>query len=284
MGKTKDSMTAELELRNYSESTKESYLKRARAFVQFHMRPAEQLGAEDVRSYLIHRKQTVHPSTLAVDVAALKFLYKDVLHRPDVVERVRRPKIPKHLPDILSGREVIQVLAAIDSLKHRTILTTGYGAGLRLAEACSLRVTDIDSKRMVIKVRHGKGGKDRYVMLSPNLLDGLRAYWKVTRPTGSWLFPGGKPGTHITTNAVGAVMRKAVKRLDLSKKVTPHVLRHSFATHLVETGVDIRTIQAILGHKSISSTQLYTRVSMARVAGTTSPLDLLGTKAGEVLG
>lgn len=284
MNKTMKRMAADLELRNLSKGTKDSYRKRVRAFLEYFNRPAELLGEEEARIYLLDRKQRVQPSTLGVDIAALRFLYEVTLERPGVVARIPWPKVPKKLPDILSGSEVIQVLAAIESFKHRTILTTAYGAGLRIHEACSLHPKDIDSKRMLIKVRNGKGGKDRYVMLAKNLLESLREYWRVTRPRGPWLFPGQKPDTHITPDAVRAELRKALKKLDLTKRVTPHILRHSFATHLIETGVDIRTIQAVLGHNSIRSTQLYTQVSTAHVARIESPLDKLGTKEGRVLG
>lgn len=283
--KTSERMASDLDLRNRSESTKKSYLKRAKALVRYYMRPAELLGEEEIRAYLHHRDQRVKPNTLGVDVAAIKFLYDVTLDLPEVVRRIQRPKVPRPpLPDILSGTEVLQVLAAVESIKHRTILTTVYGAGLRIKEACMLCPKDIDSKRMLIKVRNAKGGKDRYVMLATSLLDTLREYWKATRPRGLWLFPGRNPDAHINPNAVRAELRRAVEKLDLTKRVTPHVLRHCFATHLIETGVDIRTVQAILGHSSIRSTHLYTQVSKAHVARTKSPLDKLGTKEGEVLG
>ncbi len=284
MGKTRERMAADLDLRNLSKRTKESYLKRVRAFVRYFMVPAERLGEAEVRTYLLARKEKVQPSTLGVDIAALRFLYEVTLERPNVVARIPWPKVRKSLPDILSGSEVIQVLAAVKSFKHRTILTTAYGAGFRIREACSLQPADIDSKRMVIKVRNGKGGKDRYVMLAQNLLDSLREYWRVTRPRGQWLFPGQKTGTYITPDAVRNALRESVKKLDLNKRVTPHILRHSFATHLIETGVDIRTVQVLLGHGSIRSTQFYTRISTAHVARTKSPLDRLGTEEGKVLG
>ena len=284
MGDTRDKMIADLVLGNYSNSTRDAYLRIAKAFIKYYRRPADELGEHEVRTYLLNRLETVQPATVSVDQAALKFLYEVTLDRPEVVTRIPWPKVPKHLPDILAGSEVMALLTAIESLKHRTILTAAYGAGLRITEACSLGIDNIDSKRMLIKVRKGKGNKDRYVMLAENLLVWLRTYFKATRPPRPWLFPGEKPGTHIGPGAVRAALRKAVDQVGLTKRVTPQVLRHSFATHLVETGTDIRTVQVLLGHSSIRSTQLYTRVSTAHVARTKSPLDRLGTEEGKVLG
>ncbi len=284
MGKTRDRMAADLELGNYSENTRDAYLRIARSFVRYFMRPAEEMGEHEVRTYLLNRRKNVKPGTVAIDLAALKFLFETTLNRPEVVARIPWPRVPKNVPDVLAGSEVILLLAAVDSLKHRTILMIAYGAGLRIQEACSLQIGDIDSKRMVIKVREGKGDKDRYVMLANNLLQGLREYWKATRPPGPWLFVGQKPNTHIGAAAVRDALKKAVEAVGLSKRVTPHVLRHSFATHLIETGTDIRTIQVLLGHASIRSTQFYTRISTAHLARTRSPLDQLGTKEGKVLG
>ena len=161
---------------------------------------------------------------------------------------------------------------------------TAYGAGLRIAEACSLRISDIDSKRMLIHIRDGKGSKDRYVMLSERLLPYLRYYWRTAHPPEPYLFPGGKPGEPITTRAVGRVLRKALTGCAFSKRITVHSLRHGFATHLLELGTDIRTIQRLLGHASIQTTARYTYVSAQHVGRTKSPLDLLGTKQGETLG
>lgn len=282
--KPSEKMAQDLELRNLSESTRATYLRAAKRFVAFFMVPPEEMGEAEVRAYMRHRLEEVKPSTAHTELGAIKFLYEVTLDRPEVVARIPWPKVRKPLPDILSGSEVILVLAAVDSLMHRTILMCAYGAGLRISEACSLRHEDIDSKRMLIKVRNAKGGKDRYVMLAQNLLQGLREYFRQERPPRPWLFPGQRAGHHITREAVGAALRKAIKEVPLEKRVTPHVLRHSFATHLLETGADIRTIQVLLGHASIRSTQFYTRVSTAHLARTRSPLDSLGAEAGEVLG
>jgi integrase/recombinase XerD len=213
-------------------------------------------------------------------VAALKFLYEITLQRQGVMQRVRCPKQPKKLPVVLSPDEVTQVFAAIVSLKHRALLMTAYAAGLRVSEVVSLRVDDIDSQRMVIRIRQAKGRKDRYVMLSPRLLTLLREYWRVVRPA-EWLFPGGIPGRPLTASSVQRVCTRAVRGAGLDKHVTVHTLRHCFATHLLEAGTDIRTIQILLGHRNLKTTAIYTHVSPTAVEATQSPLDRLAPLPGE---
>jgi integrase/recombinase XerD len=184
------------------------------------------------------------------------------------------PKLPFKLPVILSREEVMQFLASVASLKHRTILTTAYAAGLRVSEAVHVKVTDIDSKRMVLRVDQGKGGIDRDVMLSPRLLEELRSYWKVARPK-TWLFPGDTPGHPITRGAVEAACQKAHRACGIHKPITPHSLRHAFATHLLESGTDVRKIQLLLGHRSLATTSRYLKVATSTVCATVSPFDLL---------
>jgi site-specific recombinase XerD len=237
------------------------------------------MGIEEVRRFLLHlvEKRKIKPPTQQLYAAALKFLYAVTLGRPEVAVAIPLPKVRQNLPPILSGTEVEQLLEAIESIKYRTIVLTAYGAGLRIAEVCSLEVQDIDSKRLLIHVRKGKGGRDRYVMLSTRVLLALRTYWRATRPVGPQLFPGREPGTTISHAAVRAALREAAQRCKLSKRVTPHILRHSFATHLLELGTDLRVIQVLLGHGSIRSTARYTRVSQAHIGRTQSPADALGT-------
>ena len=284
MGKTRDKMRADLELGNYSPKTKEAYVRLAAAFVRHFRRPPEQMGEHEVRAYLLNRMEQVSPATVATDLAAISFLYRVTLRRPQVVARIPWPKVQKPLPDVLSGSEVVALLEAVESLRHRAILSTAYGAGLRINEACSLFQQDIDSRRMVIKVRRAKGGKDRYVMLAEKLLEALRASYKATRPLKPWLFPGQSSGHHITPDAVRKAPDKAVARTGLRKRVTPHMLRHAFATHMLESGADIRFVQVLPGHSSIRTTQRYTQVSRAHIAKTESPLDKLGTEEGKVFG
>ena len=286
MGELKEKMAADLELRCYRPDTVKMYLRLSERFAGHFMRSPAEMGEEEIRSYLLHllRDKKAGPSVVKMSVAALKFLYTHTLNRPEEVVRIPWPRTPKPLPDILSGTEVSRLLENVRSLKHRMIMMTAYGAGLRVGEACSLKAGDIDSKRMLIHIRDGKRGRDRYLMLPKRLLLCLREYWKIARPPGDWLFPGRDPNGHIGKSAVADAVRKAAHQAGIAKRVTPHVFRHSFATHLLETGTDIRTIQVLLGHGSIRTTERYVKVSRAHVGRTKSPLDLLGTKKGKVLG
>lgn len=279
MGQLRDRMAEDLKLRRYKPSTCDKYLRCARAFVAYHRRPPQEMGVDEVRGFLLHlvSERKVSPATHHLYVAAIKFLYATTLKRPEVVVEIPWPKVPQKLPRILSGTEVEALFDAVGSVKYRTIALLAYGAGLRIAEACSLDVEDIDSKRNLIHVRDSKHGRDRYVMLSPRVLLALRAYWRATRPTGSKLFPGQTPGSSISHGAVRQALRQAAQQCNLHKRVTPHILRHSFATHLLELGTDVRVIQVLLGHKSIRTTARYAQVSQAHVGRTRSPLDTLGT-------
>ena len=207
-------------------------------------------------------------------MCALRFFYGVTLNRPEIPERIAYAREPRKLPVILSADEVVRFLEAVPSLKTRTALTTAYAAGLRASEAAALKVADIDSNRMLIQVRHGKGAKDRIVMLSPQLLGILRSYWRLARPR-EWLFPGREESKPIDVQVLHAACRSATKAAGLAKRVTVHTLRHSFATHLLESGVDIRIIQVLLGHNSLSTTARYTQVATTTIAKTRSPLDRL---------
>jgi site-specific recombinase XerD len=286
MGMLRERMKADLKIQNLRRSTQEEYLRCCHRFAAHYMRSPVELDKDDVRGYLLHllAVKKLNPSSVKVQVAALKFLYRVTLGRPEVVESIRMPRVPRKLPDILSGSEVEKLLGTVESMKYRAILMTAYGSGLRISEACRLRFEDIDSKRMIIQVRDGKGGHDRSSKLGDRLLNVLREYYRRERPTRPYLFPGQKPGKPISSESVRKALRKAVEECGITKRVTPHVFRHSFATHLHESGNDIRTIQVLLGHKSIRTTQLYAQVSTHQISRTKSPLDLLGTKEGEVLG
>lgn len=285
MGLIREKMLEDMKLRGFSEHTQRCYLQYARLFVEHYRRSPSELGENEIRKFLVHLVDRRHtkPTTVRMYVASLKFLYAITLDRPEVVERIPWPKVPKKLPDILSGTEVDRVLASLRSIKHRAILMIAYGCGLRISEACSLHVTDVDSNRGFIHVRHGKGDKDRYVLLPQRLLFVLREYWKAKHPPRPYLFPGGKPGTPITRGAVERVLQDAVQGLELKKRVTPHTLRHAFATHLLELGTNVRVVQELLGHGSARSTTRYTHVSRELVGRIKSPLDVLGTKDGHVL-
>jgi len=286
MGKLRDRMEADLRLRNLRPGTQANYLGNARAFAAYHRRSPAEMGWEEVRSFLLHLREVkgLSPSTQKVYVAALKFLYTVTLDRPEVVRPFFMPKVPQNLPEILSGSEVEALLGAVRDLKYRAVLMTTYGAGLRISEACGLHIEDIDSKRMLIRVQKGKGGRQRYTILGERLLTVLRTYYKHDRPGGPYLFPGGRENTPLSPDSVREVLRKAAKAAGLSKRVTPHILRHSFATHLLESGADIRVIQVLLGHRSIQTTTGYAQVSTRHIARTQSPLDLLGTDKASLLG
>jgi site-specific recombinase XerD len=282
MGIVQDRMAEDLRLKNYRPGTQEQYLRCARHFVEFFDCSPLRLSAADIRKFLVHLTdvQKVSPASLKMYVAALKFLYSVTLRRPEKVAGLCWPKVPHPLPDILSQGEVERLLHAIESTKHRVIVMTAYGAGLRIGEACGLMTVDIDSERMLIHVRDGKRGRDRFVMLSPVLLGALRAYWRQYRPEGPALFPGSQPGTSLQPQTVREALTQAVAQAGIKKRVTPHSLRHAFATHLLETGADLRTIQVLLGHGSIRSTARYTHVSQKHVAATPSPLDGLNVPGG----
>jgi integrase/recombinase XerD len=286
MGQVRDRMKEDLRLRFYRRGTIQLYLRYAAKFVAHCRRPPAEMGRDEVRAYLLYlvEERKLMAGTVKGHLGAIRFLYAVTLGRPEVVAGFAWPRQLRPLPDILSGTEVAAVLGAVEGLRYRAILMVAYGAGLRVTEACRLGIADVDSKRGLIHVRDGKRGRDRYVGLGARLLAVLREYWRAARPSGPALFPGdGESGT-ISADAVRHALRRAVARTDVKKRVTPHLLRHAFATHLHELGTDIRTIQALLGHASIRTTVHYTQVSQRTVGATTSPLDLLGTPEARRLG
>lgn len=269
-------MQEELQRRNYSESTTICYLRQITEFAKHFRRSPAQLGPEEIKQfqlYLVQEKK-VSWATYIQTTAALRFLYVKTLGRAFMAEKIPYPKRPKHLPTVLSQEEIERLLNAARSLKHRALLMVLYGAGLRVSEACRLTVDDIDSSRMVIHVRQAKGNKDRDVMLSPVLLETLRRYWKVSRPK-PWIFPGYRPDKPMTTKSVFLMVRNVAARAKITKTVSPHTLRHSFATHLLESGTDLRTIQLLLGHADVRTTIIYLQVSQQHIRKIVSPLDQL---------
>jgi integrase/recombinase XerD len=285
MGELYDRMARDLKLKNLAIGTQTQYLTCCRRFAAYQMRSPREMGLEEVKEFLGHLMAGGGSvERLKMHVAGLKFLYGVTLDRPEIADRLPWPKVPHKKPDILSGSEVEKVLKAVTSLVPAMVVLTAYGAGLRITEACRLRVEDIDGKRGLIHVRLGKGKKDRYVMLAERLLRALRAYWAKVEPQEGWLFPGRKKGTHLHPTAVNQVLKRAVKKAKLKKRVTAHTLRHSFGTHLLELGTDIRIIQVLLGHASIRTTSRYTQVSAKHIASVKSPLDVLGTKKAAALG
>ncbi|WP_374503309.1 site-specific integrase [Zoogloea sp.] len=269
-------MLEDMRIRNLARNTQLSYLQQISAFARHFGRSPEALGPEEVRSYQVHLVEVrkLSAASLSIATSALRFLYKVTLKRDWALEDIPMPKKPLRLPVILSSDEVTCLLEAVANLKHRMILTTAYAAGLRVSEATHLRVTDIDSRRMVLRVDQGKGRKDRYVMLSPRLLDALRSYWRSERPE-LWLFPGDIAQQPISEGAVQAACQKALRASGLTKPATPHSLRHAFATHLLEAGTNVRTIQLLLGHRSLATTSRYLKVATSTVCATRSPLDWL---------
>jgi len=285
MGELHDRMLRDLKLKQLAATTQAHYLRACRALAAFHLQWPDKLGEAEIKEYLDHLVSAgAAPETLRMQVAGLRFLYGVTLNRPELAERLPWPKVPRRKPDILSGSEVQQLLGAVRGVVPAMALATAYAAGLRVNETCRLRVEDIDSKRQLIHIRLGKGKKDRYVMLSPTLLSMLRAYWRKVRPRDGWLFPGRGRNTHIVPKTVSKALTIAVKLLKLNKRITPHALRHAFATHLLEAGTDIRVIQELLGHASIRTTARYAQVTQRHVGQVESPLDLLGTKRGKILG
>ena len=269
-------MLEDMGIRNFARNTQLSYLQQVQAYAKHFHRSPDELGPEEVRAYQVHLTKTrrLSPSSVGIATSALRFLYKVTLKRNWAPDDFPMPKKPFKLPVVLSPEEVIRFLNSIVSLKHRTILMTAYAAGLRVSEATHLKVADIDSQRMVVRVDQGKNNKDRYVMLSPRLLEALRAYWAVVRPK-DWMFPGDIPGRPISRHAVGQACEKAHRACGLTKPITPHSLRHAFATHLLEQGNDVRRIQLLLGHRSLATTSRYLRIATSTVCATTSPFDLL---------
>lgn len=270
-------MIEDMRIRNLAPHTQRAYVQQISQFARHFGKSPELLGPADIRAYQIHLTQDrkLSASSILVAVAAIRFLYKVTLQREwNVEEVVPTCRKPQRLPVVLSRDEVSRFLDAVPMLKHRVILTVCYAAGLRVSEAVRLTPAAIDSQRMVIRIAEGKGRKDRYVMLSPKLLDLLRDYWRTTRPK-QWLFPGDIPGQPISTFAVQYACRAARCRSSLEKPVTPHALRHAFAVHLLEAGADLRTIQLLLGHRSLSTTASYLRIATNKVCATASPLDEL---------
>lgn len=270
-------MIEDMRIRNLALNTQRAYVEQISRFARHFGKSPELLGPAEIRAYQLYlvQERQLAASSIVVAVAAIRFLYRITLRRDWSIEEVIPTcRKPQRLPVVLSRDEVFQFLDAVEKRMHRVILTVCYAAGLRISEAVRLTAAAIDSQRMVIRVEAGKGRKDRYVMLSPRLLDILRDYWRAARPQ-QWLFPGELPGQPITSSAVEDACRTARQRSNIDKPVTPHALRHAFAVHLLEAGADLRTIQLLLGHRSLNTTAHYLRLATSKVCATASPLDAL---------
>jgi integrase/recombinase XerD len=268
-------MIEDMTIRKFASRTQEGYIRAVKGFSAFLRASPDTASFEDLRRYQLHLVSSrAGVPTINQTVTALRFLFTVTLRKPHVVARLPFIREPRKLPVVLSPAEVARLLDAAPGLKYKAALSVAYGAGLRASEIISLKVEDIDSARMVIRVEQGKGRKDRYVMLSPYLLDLLRAWWRAARPQ-RWLFPGRDPVQPLTTRQLGRACHAAAQMAEIGKPVSLHTLRHSFATHLLEQKTDIRVIQVLLGHKKLDTTALYTRVALKALGEITSPLEHL---------
>ena len=274
MGKLKDQMLMDLQLSGAKPRTQETYLREVENLAKYFNRSPAELGEAELKAYMLYMINERHLSegTFRFYVAGLKFFYRTTLKRDWPVEKIKHPRSKRKLPVVLDLSEVESLFSVTRNLKHKAILMITYSSGLRVSETARLKVTDIDSKRMTVKVSDGKGGKDRYSILSRTTLEHLRKYWKKYRPT-EWLFAGAKGKGHISLSSIQQVFLKAKKRAGITKPASVHTLRHSFATHLIEAGTSLHHVQLLLGHRSPTTTTVYLHVSRLNLAQVTSPLD-----------
>ena len=277
----RERMIEDMTVRGFTEKTRHDYIRCVRTLAAFIGRSPDTATPEDLRRFQLHQTQAgMQPPGINSTVSALRFFFTVTLDRPDLARRLTVVHQPRKLPMVLSVEEVARLLEAAPGPKYKAALGTAYGAGLRVSEVVALKVSDIDSTRMLIRVEQGKGRKDRHAMLSPQLLGLLRAWWRESKRRGvmlpqGWLFPGQNPVNHLTTRQLNRAVHAAAAAAEIRKRVTPHTLRHSFATHLLEQDVDIRVIQVLLGHSKLDTTALYARVATKTIRSVTSPLERL---------
>lgn len=276
MGKFRDLMEQDLKIRGYGERTQKTYLAQVRDLVRYFMVPPDQLAIEQINQYQRHltEERKLSWSSFNIAVCAIRFFYRVTLRRDWDIRRIPYQKKARRLPVVLGREEIEALFAAIENVKHRAVIMTVYSAGLRLSEVVHLLITDIDVDRKVIRVHQGKGRKDRYVMLSARLVKVLAVYREAVRPR-HWLFPGERPDRPLSGRAVQRALARACEKAGIGKRATPHTLRHCFATHLLEDGAHIRALQLLLGHKSLTTTTIYTHVADTYITDTQSPLDTL---------
>ena len=271
-------MLDELQRRNYSQTTVKSYVKVVEAFAKYFHRPPDQLGPEQIRAYQVYlfKERKLNARTVGLHTAALRFFFCKTLKRGYPVEEVPYPKASRRLPTILTQEEVVRLINSASNLFHRAMLMTVYSTGMRRAEMCGLKVEDIDSQRMLVHIHQGKGRRDRDVPLSPKLLETLREYWRWMKPK-TYLFPGTVNGSRadkpISPKMLWEAFREAAQRAGITKAVRPHLLRHSYATHLLEAGADLPTLQALLGHADLKPTSIYLHLSERHIKAAGTPLD-----------
>src|SRR5882672_6594277 len=268
-------MIEDMTVRNFSSETQRNYIRAVKNLTVFLGRSPDTATPEDLRLFQLHLTSTgVRPPTINGTVTALRFFFSVTVDRVAVTKPLTFVAEPRKIPIVLSPEEVARFLEAAPGAKYKAAFSAAYGAGLRVSEVASLKVSDIDSKRMLLRIEQGKGRKDRFAMLSPQLLELLRDWWRIARPQ-VWLFPGQNPINHLTTRQLNRAVHAAAHMAEITKRVTPHTLRHSFATHLLEQNIDIRVIQVLLGHAKLDTTALYTRVATNTIRAVMSPLDRL---------
>jgi site-specific recombinase XerD len=268
-------MIEDMSVRNFVETTKNDYVRHVKTLAAFLGRSPDTASPEDLRRFQLHQAETgVRPPTINGSVAALRFFFTVTLDRPEMARHLTFVREPRRVPVVMSPEEVARFLEAAPGPKWKAALSAAYAAGLRVSEVVALKVNDVDSQRMLLRIEQGKGRKDRHAMLSPQLLELLRDWYRIARPQ-VWLFPGQNPVNHITTRQFTRVFHMAGAAAEIKKRVSPHTLRHSFATHLLEQNIDIRVIQVLLGHAKLDSTALYTRVATNTIRAVMSPLDRL---------
>lgn len=271
-------MIEDMQLRGFAQSTQRSYIHYVSEYALYFQRSPDRLDLEAVRQFTLYliQKRGLSPESINTFLSAVKFLYLETLEMPWRPEDFPgRLPVPEKVPVLLSQEEVVRFFQAVTGVTYRTVMSVCYGAGLRISEAIAVKIADIDSARMVLRIQRGKGNQPRTAILSPRLLEILRAYYRAVRPRGEWLFPSWRGRQHISQGSVQQACRDAARQSGLSKRITPHTLRHSFATHLLEQGEDIRVIQVLLGHRRIDTTARYTAVTPGRLAKTLSPFDSL---------
>jgi integrase/recombinase XerD len=268
-------MIEDMNVRNFVEKTRNDYIRHVKSFTALLGRSPDTATAEDLRRFQLHQTETgVRAPSINGAVAALRFFFTVTLDRPEMARYLTFVREPRKIPLVLSPEEVARLLEAAPGPKYKAALSAAYGAGLRVSEVVALKVSDVDSKRMLLRIEQGKGQKDRFAMLSPQLLELLRDWYRIARPP-VWLFPGRDPMLPLTTRQFNRAVHAAADMAEIKKRVTPHTLRHSFATHLLEQNIDVRMIQVLLGHAKLDTTALYTRVATNTIRAVMSPLDRL---------